>query len=558
VISNPMDTIPRKRLGEILVESGRITEAQLKEAMACQTPRKRLGTVLQEMGLVSEQEVVDTLSAQLGIPSLSLETFLIDPDVVELIPESLARRHSAIALFLVGDELTVAMSDPSDIVAQDELRRASGRRIQCVVAPPSAINRALDDYYSLGHSLQDVIRSFEGEAQGGPEEAMPVVRLVNRILFQAVKLGASDIHFEPREKDYRVRFRIDGVLQEILRPPVHLSAAITSRLKILASLDISEKRLPQDGRFSLTVGHRDIDLRLSSLPTAFGEKVVLRILYKSSLLMGVDQLGLSPQEKGDFHYLLGVPYGLVLVTGPTGSGKTTTLYAMLQYLNSTDRNIVTVEDPVEYQFNDINQMQVNPRVDLTFSRGLRAILRQDPDIIMVGEIRDDETAMIAIRAALTGHLVLSTVHTNDAVNSVGRLIDMGVKPYLLASSLVGVIAQRLVRRVCEECVRYKTPDSDVLKRWEIEPMLIEKWAEPKGCKACNRTGYKGRRAIFEILRVDESIREMILQSESSVAIRKAARSKGLSSLRASGIRLVSQGITTMEEVARVTAFVEGE
>ena len=538
------------------MRSGRLTEAQLKDAMSRQTPRKRLGEVLQEMNLVTEQEVVDTLSEQLDIPALSLETFLIDPDVVELVPEPIARRHSAIALFLVENELTVAMSDPSDIVAQDELRRETGYRIQCVVAPASAISRALDDYYSFGHSLHDAIQSFEGESQVTKMESTPAVQLVNRILFQAVKLGASDIHFEPQDRDYRVRFRIDGVLQEILRPQADLSASITSRLKILASLDISEKRLPQDGRFSLTVGHREIDIRMSTLPTAFGEKIVLRILDKNALLVNLDQLGLAPQEQSSLTHLLGMPYGLVLVTGPTGSGKTTTLYSMLQYLNAPDKNIVTVEDPVEYNFRDVNQTQVNTLVKLTFSRGLRAILRQDPDIIMVGEIRDDETASIAVRAALTGHLVLSTMHTNDAVRSIGRLIDMGVQPYLLASSLAGVLAQRLVRCVCMECVNHESPDPSVLERWGIDPGSVAKWAVPQGCKACNGTGYKGRRAVFEILRVDESLREMILSSESSVAIRRAAQETGLASLRAAGIRLVSQGVTTMEEVARVTSFVE--
>ncbi len=551
-----MELTARKRLGELLVESGRITETQLREAMAQQTPQKRLGEVLQDMGLLTEQELVDTLSEQLGIPALSLDNFLIDPLVVDLIPETLAKRHSSIALFLVEDELTVAMSDPSDIVAQDEIRRTTGHHIQAVVAPASAINRAIDDYYSIGKSLHDVMASLDGEESAGDRDTAPVVRLVNRTLYQAVKMGASDVHFEPRDEDYRVRFRVDGVLQEVLRPPLNLSPAITSRLKILASLDISEKRLPQDGRFSLKVGSREIDLRVSTLPTAFGEKVVLRILDKSTLVMGVDQLGLSEQEKNDFRCLMDLPYGLLLVTGPTGSGKTTTLYSMLQYLNSPRKNIVTVEDPVEYHFADINQTQVNPRVDLTFSRGLRAILRQDPDVIMVGEIRDDETASIAVRAALTGHLVLSTMHTNDAVSSIGRLIDMGVKPYLLSSSLVGVIAQRLVRRVCTDCVRYEDPDPVLLKRWEIDPAVIERWAVPRGCSTCNRTGYKGRKAIFEILRVDESLRTMILQSESSVSIRQAARARGLSSLRSAGIRLVAQGITTIDELARITSFVE--
>jgi general secretion pathway protein E len=376
-------------------------------------------------------------------------------------------------------------------------------------------------------------------------------------LYQAVTVTASDVHIEHAEHHTRVRFRIDGVLHEILTPPKSLGASIVSRLKVMAHLDISEKRLPQDGRLSIHVGTRLIDLRLSTLPTTYGEKVVMRILDKSSTAIGLTQIGLEEDEEQVVRDMLANPYGLLLVTGPTGSGKTTTLYSFLDHINSPEKNVITVEDPIEYKFDDINQVQVNPKVDLTFSRGLRAILRQDPDVIMVGEIRDEETASIAVRSALTGHLVLSTLHTNDAIGTIGRMIDMGIVPYLLSSSLVGVIAQRLVRTVCTECVEYGTPDPLELKRLGLRIEDVQKWAVPQGCERCNQTGFKGRTAIFEILPISDAIREMILEARSSVEIRDIASKSGVASLRQIGIKKVLQGLTTVPEVERVTVMIEG-
>ncbi|RJP35198.1 MAG: type II secretion system protein GspE [Candidatus Omnitrophota bacterium] len=551
-----MKKVARERLGDILVESGRLTESQLKAALAQQAPRQKLGQVIRGMGLLTEQEIAEILSEQLRIPCMSSDNFLIDPQVIEFIPERLARRHNVVPLFLVENELTVAMSDPLDLVAVDELQQESGYRINCVLSTESAINRALDEYYSVAQSIQDVIAAFEGDAPRTAEDSAPAVRIVNQMLFQAVKLNASDIHVEHGEHACRIRFRIDGILHEILTPPIHLGAFITSRLKIMANLDISEKRLPQDGRFSITVGKRLIDVRVSTLPTTYGEKVVLRILDKSSMQIGLDHIGLDAEETSIIEKLLLHPYGMLLVTGPTGSGKSTTLYGMLRHLSSPEKNIVTIEDPVEYKFDDINQMQVNTKVNLTFARGLRAILRQDPDVIMVGEIRDEETASIAVRSALTGHFVLSTLHTNDVVSTIGRMIDMQVAPYLLASSIVGVISQRLVRTVCKDCVQYIEPDAATLAKWEIKPAQVQRWAKIRGCERCNHSGYKGRTAIFEILAINDAIRQMIIDSKSSVEIREVAKRSGLSMLRTVGMKKVFLGITTIDELERVTVSIE--
>ncbi|MBD3267568.1 type II secretion system protein GspE [bacterium] len=548
--------VSKKRLGDLLVEEGLITESQLKQALAQQSPTKRLGQILQEMDLLTEQEVVDTLSQQLDIPCMNSDMFLIDPKVVEYVPEPIARRHNIIPLFLVGEELTVATSDPLDLMAIDELRQKSGYRINFVLSTASSIMRALDEYYSLGHSIKEVIESFDSDLPGMEKDSAPAVRLVNQILFQAVQLSASDIHIEHGESECRVRFRVDGVLHEILNPPKYLGSSITSRLKIMAHLDISEKRLPQDGRMSITVGQRTVDMRVSTLPTAYGEKIVMRILDKSSLQISLDKIGLEEEEEAMVHSILKNPYGLLLVTGPTGSGKTTTLYSFLDALNSPEKNVITVEDPVEYKFDDINQMQVNPKVNLTFSRGLRAILRQDPDVIMVGEIRDEETASIAIRSALTGHFVLSTLHTNDTIGTIGRMIDMGIQPYLLASSLVGIIAQRLVRKVCVECVEFGDPTPHQLESMGLEKNAVNKWAVPQGCSLCNFTGFKSRTAIFEILPIDDEIRTMILSAHSSVEIRRSALERGLKTLRTIGLQKVLNGITTLQEVERVTAMIE--
>ncbi len=546
-----------KRLGDILIDSGRLTPVQLEKALARKTPDKRLGMVLQELGMLTEKETLETIAEQFEIPFMDSDMFLVDPLVVDLIPEQFARKNEVIPLFLVDNELTVAMSDPLDIPVVDELRRLTGKRIHCVLAASKAIKTALDEYYSVSHSIEKVICSFEDDIPNLDQDNAPAIRLVNQILYHSIKLNASDIHIEPLEKNFRVRFRIDGILHEIFSPPKSLGDVVTSRIKIMAKLDISEKRLPQDGRFTITIGDRTVDVRLSTLPLIHGEKLVLRILDKSSLVIGLDLIGLDKDESATIKTLLNRTYGLLLTTGPTGSGKTTTLYSMIQYMDTPDKNIVTVEDPVEYEFNKINQLQVNSKINLTFSQALRSILRQDPDVILVGEIRDTETASIAIRSALTGHLVLSTLHTNDAISTIGRLIDMSVPPYLLASALVGVVSQRLVRKVCAHCVEYGKPDPTILAHFGIPYDDCYQWPISHGCPQCNNTGYKGRTAVFEIVVVDNELRKWILNSSSSVEMSQAAHKVKYQDLRTAGIKKVLQGITTMEEIERVSTNLEG-
>lgn len=546
-----------KRLGDILIESGRLTPAQLEKALARKTPDKRLGMVLQELGMLTEKETLETIAEQFEIPFMDSDMFLVDPLVVDLIPEQFARKNDVIPLFLVDNELTVAMSDPLDIPVVDELRRLTGNRIHCVLAASKAIKTALDEYYSISHSIEKVISSFEDDIPDLDQDNAPAIRLVNQILYHSIKLNASDIHIEPLEKHFRVRFRIDGILHEIFSPPKALGDVVTSRIKIMAKLDISEKRMPQDGRFTITIGDRTVDVRLSTLPLIHGEKLVLRILDKSSLVIGLDLIGLDKDESATIKTLLNRTYGLLLTTGPTGSGKTTTLYSMIQYMDTPDKNIVTVEDPVEYEFNKINQLQVNSKINLTFSQALRSILRQDPDVILVGEIRDTETASIAIRSALTGHLVLSTLHTNDAISTIGRLIDMSVPPYLLASALVGVVSQRLVRKVCVHCVEYSKPDPTILAHFGIPYDDRYQWPISHGCPQCNNTGYKGRTAVFEIVVINNELRKWILNSSSSVEMSHAAHKVKYQDLRTAGIKKVLQGITTMEEIERVSTNLEG-
>lgn len=547
----------RKRLGDLLVESGRLTESQVQEALRQQTPTRRLGRVLQDMDLISEQEIMELLGKQLHMPCMKKDQFLIDPEIVEIIPESIARRHNVIPLFVLENELTVAISDPFDLVAIDTIRKDLNYRISTVLATESAIADALDQYYSVAQSIRDVIDSYEGKTEVSSEEA-PAIRLVNQILFQAIQVAASDIHIEPSKEACRVRFRIDGILNDIFAPPKDMGLLLVARLKILAHLDISEKRLPQDGRFSIKVGKREIDVRLSTLPTIHGEKVVLRILDKSSFNIGLEHLGLDSQDEETIRSLLSRPYGMLLVTGPTGSGKTTTLYSMIKHLNREDKNIITIEDPVEYELAGINQVQANSRINLTFQTALRSILRQDPDIILIGEIRDEETAAIAVRAALTGHFVLSTLHTNDALSSIGRLLDMNIHPYLLSSSLIGVIAQRLIRTVCKDCVRMRPPTEDECLSLGINPADQSiQVPEPVGCKRCNQTGFKGRTAIMDVLTIDSALRQMITESKSSSGLEQHSSTPQGYPLRDAGLRKVLQGVTTLQEVNRVLAMVEG-
>ncbi len=553
----------RKLLGEVLVEAGLITEAQLAEAMQLQKQSKeRLGRVLIGMGVGTEKDIAIAIAKQLGLEFVDLDDIVPDEQALLALPEHLARRYQLLPLGVKDGRLVVGMVDPLDILAIDDVRRQVAQEIETVVISHDGFQRVLSQYPALDDGVKAMIQEIKTETSDEMEleslrklvDEAPVVRLVNVIILQAVRQRASDIHIEAQEARVRVRYRIDGALYNVMTPPRHIHAALISRVKIMAEMDIAERRLPQDGRIQLKVENRDIDLRVSTIPTVFGEKVVMRILDKSHTVVGIEKIGLVAENRERFESMLTKPYGIILLTGPTGSGKTTTLYTILNKLNSTETNIVTIEDPVEYQLAGINQVPVNPRAGLTFANGLRSFLRQDPDIIMVGEIRDEETARIAIHAALTGHLVLSTLHTNDAPGSVTRLVDMGIEPFLVASSLVGVIAQRLVRVLCERCKQPYTPPADVLNRLGA-PMLTADGQvpiyRPVGCEACTKIGYRGRSGIFEIMVVDDAIRNLITQRASIADIRAQAIKGGMWTLAEDGLEKVVLGVTSPEEVLDV-------
>lgn len=554
------------RIGELLVQKGIITPEQLQEALKLQQQSgERLGRILIEKGWLTEDQLADVLSEKFNIPRVRVDSYTLDPSIVNTIPVDLARRYKVIPLFRVEDTLTVAMADPLDIFAIDALRQATGLRIQEVIATESDIEKAIDRYYSTRDSMDQVVRDLGKEVETldleknvdelsvkGAEDAA-IVKLVNLILSQAVREGTSDIHIEPDEDIFRVRYRVDGILHEVLTPPKGLHPMVISRIKILADLDVSERRLPQDGRFRIHYDGRDIDVRVNTLPTVQGEKAVLRILDKGKGILRLEDMGFDQDTLLRFRESYRKSEGLVLITGPTGSGKTTTLYAVLNELNSPEKNIVTVENPVEYRLPRINQVQVNPTIGLTFAAGLRAILRQDPDIVLIGEIRDRETAEIAVRASLTGHLVLATLHTNDAPGAIPRLVDMGIDPFLVASSLQAVLAQRLVRRICSHCKIEVKPDPIVWSRFAPGRPYPEKpLARGKGCRECRKTGYKGRTGLYELLVVTDEIRQAILAGESGDEIARLARKNGLRKLREDGIRKVLEGVTTIDEVLRVT------
>lgn len=549
-----------KKLGELLVDYKYITEEQLKEAIAKQeNSDKRLGDILVEMGYLDEEDLIQVLEFQLGTPHVDLSNYIFGPHLAQYIPEHIARRHNVIPLEQDGKFLRVAMSDPTNLVAIDDIEMVSGLKVDPLIASSKEIQQAINQVYSLGEDdTNDIFASLD-DFQGNEEpeldelqemvEDAPIVRLTNLIISQAIQMRASDIHIEPQEKDVRVRYRIDGVLKENMTTPKYTQAALISRLKIIADLDITKRRIPQDGRVAMNVMGVKVDMRVSTLPTIYGEKVVIRLLTKDESLINIDKLGFTEDNYRRFKGLIDQPYGILLVTGPTGSGKTTTLFAALNYLNSPEKNIITIEDPVEYQIEGINQIQANPKTGLTFARTLRSILRQDPDIIMVGEIRDEETARIAVRAALTGHLVLSTLHTNDAVSSITRLIDMGIPPYLVASTVIGVIAQRLVRRLCDSCKEKYEPGIEEKKILQIEESTTLYRA--KSCQNCNSTGYNGRLAVHEVLVVDKRIKEMIVNGAHEQEIKNYALEKGMKSLREDGIKKVKDGFTSFEEMIRV-------
>jgi type IV pilus assembly protein PilB len=560
----------RKSLGESLVELKRITPEQLQSATnESERTGDPLRKILVKQGLVSEEDIANFFEEQLGIPRIDLKNYLIDAKVTALIPEAVAKKYHLIPLFKTGDTLTVATADPLNVVALDEIRIKTKCNVEPTVATETEIMNTINQYYSTGGSIDDIIKSINLNAVTAGEdgkdeidldklknmaEEAPIIKLVNLIIMQAINDNASDIHMEPEEEFLKVRFRIDGILHETSVIPKHLQAAVLSRIKIMSDLDIATKRIPQDGRFRLNLDNKTIDLRISTLPTMHGENVVMRILDTSSVMLGLEQVGFNEANFKAFRELIERPHGIILVTGPTGSGKTTTLYSALNIINKPDINIITVEDPVEYQMKGIRQSQMNVKAGLTFASGLRSILRQDPDVIMVGEIRDLETAEIAVQSALTGHLVLSTLHTNDAPSSLTRLTDMGVEPFLITSSVIAIIAQRLVRKVCEQCKEAYVPSPELIKSLgvPVQQKAEIKFYRGRGCKACKNSGYKGRLGIFEMLIPTDPIRDLILAKSSSSTIKKAAQTLGMKTLRDDGVEKILKGITTVEEVVRVT------
>ncbi len=566
----PKKPFTNQRIGEILIEQGLITPQQLEEALKIQKEgnKKRLGEVLTEIGAISKEELYKTLQYIYETEYVDLSNYVIDPEVISFISKKTALQFKLIPISKNDDELIIAMANPLDIYAIDFIRdHTKVKKIKSLLASEEDVLNAITNYYELGE-YDDIIEKlgteiiFKEEVEEEDlkklevisKEAL-VIQLVNILIVQGVKDKATDIHIEPNEVGLLIRFRIDGMLHDIKTLPNKIKSAVISRVKILAKMNIAERRLPQDGRFQVKFGTREVDLRVSTIPTVLGEKVVLRLLDKSKGLIMLEQLGFLPDQLTQFESIISKSYGVILLTGPTGSGKTTTLYAALNKINSKDKNIITVEDPVEYKLDRVNQIQVRPKINLTFANTLRSILRQDPDIIMVGEIRDTETAQIAVQAVLTGHLVFSTLNTNDAASALTRLIDMEIEPFLISSSVIGVIAQRLVRVICEKCKEEYIPGKDVLSGLNIKGNLKKggkiKLYRGKGCSFCKNTGYYGRTSIYELIVLDEEIRSLIISKASSSVIKDAAIKKGMKTLKDGGLEKAMQGITTIEEVLRV-------
>jgi len=560
-----------ERIGELLVKENLLSADQLNKAKSGAAAKgKRLGAEITELGFLEEAELTDFVAKQYGVPSINLDDFQVDPEVTQLIPEDVAVKHSVVPVNRAGSTLILATADPSNIFALDDIKFLTGYNIQPVVASEEAIKRAIEKHYEQADVLDEVMAGFDdsdidlvqGEEEvdagelGREAEDAPVVKLVNLILTDAVKRTASDIHIEPYEKSFRVRYRIDGVLYEVMKPPLKLKNALTSRIKIMSELDIAERRLPQDGRIKLKMGRgREMDFRVSVLPTLFGEKIVLRLLDKSNLQLDMTKLGFEVEQLKDFKDCIHQPFGMVLVTGPTGSGKTTTLYSALSELNQVGENVSTAEDPVEFNLTGINQVQMHEDIGLNFAAALRSFLRQDPDIIMVGEIRDFETAEIAVKAALTGHMVLSTLHTNDAPSTVNRLLNMGIEPFLVASSVNCIVAQRLARRICSEC---KEPDPEVTHEDLVKAGMSDdeaKGIKPHtggGCSACSDTGFKGRIAVYEVMVMSEELKEFVLNGASATEIKREAIRGGMVTLRRSALNMLHEENITLSEVFRVS------
>ena len=544
-----------KPLADMLLEQGMVTPDQLQSAQAeAAKSGQPLKQVIIQKGLMTERDLSALVAAQTGVTHIDLSTYLIKPEIVQLVPEALARKHTLMPVFKIGETLTVAMDDPLNFFGIDELRLKTKCEIKSVVADTSSIRQAIDQYYGAAGTIAEVAQAIQEAALPKKDEEAageaPIIRLVNLLIMQAVKEGASDIHLEPGDGVLRTRFRVDGVLREVNGPPAHLHSAVVSRIKVLAQMDIAEKRKPQDGRFQLKMEGKGIDLRVSAVPTQFGEKIVMRLLDSANALLSLEQLGLDEALRQRWSKLITTPHGILLVTGPTGSGKTTTLYAALGLINSAELNIITIEDPVEYRLPGVNQVQVNPKAELTFASALRSFLRQDPNVIMVGEVRDRETAEIAIQAALTGHLVFSTLHTNDAPGSLTRLIDMEIEPFLIASSVVAVLAQRLVRVICQKCKEPSRPPASLIQEFQLKESA--QLFRGKGCPSCKKSGYKGRVGIFELLLMDQAVKDLIVSRQPAHVIREAARKAGMRTLREDGLAKVLAGVTTMEEVLRVT------
>jgi type IV pilus assembly protein PilB len=573
------------QIGELLLKENCITPDQLEIALKHQRQYGgRLGSILIALGFAQDDDITSILSKQYGVPSINLAYFEIDPAVIKLIPVETAQKYMIVPLSRVGSTLTIATVDPTNVFAMDDIKFMTGFNVEPVVASESSIMEALEKYYGTPHAIelkkvyeeiaQGEKESFELNLESGIEdheevsidelqrssEEAPIIKLVNLLLSESLKKGASDIHIEPYERDFRIRFRIDGIMYNIMNPPLRLKDAMTSRIKIMAKMDISEKRLPQDGRIKIRTTfnsqRKEIDYRVSTLPTLFGEKIVLRILDRDNLPLDMSKLGFEEAALKRFEAGILKPYGMVLVTGPTGSGKTSTLYSALNRLNTPETNIITAEDPVEYNFRGINQVQIKEQIGLTFAAALRSFLRQDPNIILVGEIRDFETTEIAIKAALTGHLVLSTVHTNDASSTVSRLLNMGIEPFLVATSVHLICAQRLIRKVCNDCkVEVKTPLQTMINLgFSPEEAKSIATFKGEGCKTCNGTGYKGRIGLYEVMEISEEIQELILVGASAREIKRKAVEEGMITLRQSGLNKIRTGTTTLDEVLRETVL----
>jgi type IV pilus assembly protein PilB len=567
------------RLGEILVKESLISQDQLQKALEYQRANGgKLGSCLTKMGFITDDDITGVLSRQYGVPSINLKYYEIDPNVIRLIPQDTALRYQVVPLSRVGSVLTIAMTDPTNVFAMDDVKFMTGFNVEPVVASESAIADAISRFYGGSHSngeeLTNLMRDLVDEElelasdeaeldaaslEKAAEEA-PIIKLVNLILTDSVKRGASDIHLEPYETELRVRFRIDGMLQTVMTPPLKVKDAITSRMKIMAKLDIAEKRLPQDGRIMIKYKaegkKKELDFRVSTVPTLYGEKIVLRLLDKENLRLDMTKLGFEQESLAKFERSILKPYGMVLVTGPTGSGKTNTLYSSVARLNQVDTNIMTAEDPVEFQLGGINQVQMKEQIGLNFAAALRAFLRQDPNIILVGEIRDFETAEIAVKAALTGHLVLSTLHTNDAPSTISRLMNMGIEPFLVATSVNLICAQRLVRRICSNCKEEVEVPPQVLidAGFTEEELKTTKIYHGKGCNICNKGGYKGRTGLYEVMEINDEVRELILVGASALELKKKAVEQGMLTLRRSGLVKIAAGMTTMDEVLRETVL----